>query len=73
LKLEVHVTQTLADVGILDATVEKVAVDREIEHYLTGEPPLFVIDEQLVWSGGKELPTKAQIAEWVREVQAALA
>jgi hypothetical protein len=73
LKLEVLVMQTLGELGIRDAAVEKVRVDREMEHYLTGAPPGLVINEQLVWSGSKELPTKAQIAEWTREVVKTLA
>ena len=35
---------------------------------MSGEPPGLVIDGQLVWSGGKELPTKAQIANWMGQV-----
>jgi hypothetical protein len=73
LKLEVLVIQTLGELGIHEATVEKVTVYREMEHYLTGAPPGLVINEQLVWSGGKELPTKAQIAEWIHEVTKTIA
>jgi Thioredoxin domain len=71
LRLEMLVMETLEGSGILDATVEKVALDREMERYLTGDPPGLVINEQLVWSGGKDLPTKAQIEEWIRETSAA--
>ncbi len=70
LKLEVLVMETLKEVGVRDATVEKIAVPREMERYLTGDPPGLVINEQLVWSGGKQLPTKMQVAEWVRQVTA---
>ena len=35
---------------------------------MSGDPPGLVINGELVWSGGKELPTKAEIAEWIREV-----
>lgn len=70
LKLELLVMQTLQELGIREATVEKVAIARQIEHYLTGEPPGLVINEQLVWAGGQELPTREQIAEWIREVMA---
>ena len=68
LKLELRVMETLTELGIRDATVEKITTPREMERLMTGEPPGLVINGQLVWSGGKELPTKAQIAEWVREV-----
>ena len=68
LRLEMLVMQTLDGLGIRDATVKKVAVDREMERYLTGDPPGLVINEQLVWSGGRGLPTKAQITEWIREL-----
>ncbi|MBI5877707.1 MAG: thioredoxin family protein [Chloroflexi bacterium] len=70
LKLELLVMQVLAEMGIRDAIVEKVAAERQMERYLTGEPPGLVINEQLVWSGGTELPTKAQVREWIREVTA---
>jgi hypothetical protein len=73
LKLELLVMQTLETLGVGDATVDKIAAEREMERYLTGEPPGLVINEHLVWSGGKELLTKAQVREWIREVtQAAM-
>lgn len=68
LRLECLVMETLGAMEIRGAEVEKVAVNREMERYLTGDPPGLVIDEQLVWSGGKDLPTKEQISEWIREV-----
>jgi hypothetical protein len=68
LKLEVLVLQTLTDLGIHDARVEKITTPREMERLMTGDPPGLVINGQLVWSGGKELPAKTQIAEWIREV-----
>ncbi|MBI5879709.1 MAG: thioredoxin family protein [Chloroflexi bacterium] len=71
LKLELLVMRVLEEMGIRDVIVEKVAVDRQMEHYLIGEPPGLVVNEQLVWSGGTELPTKAQVREWIREVTAA--
>lgn len=67
LKLEVLVLQALQELGIREARVEKIAVDREMERYLTGNPPGLVVNEQLVWSGGEALPTKAQIEEWIRQ------
>ncbi len=67
LKLEMLVMQTLTELGIRDARVEKITTPREMERLMSGDPPGLVIDEHLVWSGGKELPTKAQIAEWIRE------
>jgi DNA-binding transcriptional ArsR family regulator len=70
LRLEMLVMETLEELGIREATVEKVAVERDMEQYLTGEPPGLVINEELVWAGGKGLPTKAQIAEWIREATA---
>ena len=71
LKLEVLVMETLKEMEIGDATVEKIATPREMEQYLTGDPPALVINDQLVWSDGSQLPTKTQIIEWIREVIAA--
>ena len=71
LKLEVRVMQALTGLGMRDARVEKITTPREMERLMTGEPPGLVIDGQLVWSGGKELPTKSQIADWIREVTGA--
>lgn len=68
LKLEMLVTQALIELGVQNARVEKVTTPRERERLMTGDPPGIVINGQLVWSGGKELPTKAQIGEWVRAI-----
>ena len=68
LKLEVRVMEVLTELGMRDAHVEKITTPREMERLMTGEPPGLVINGQLVWSGGSELPTKAQIAEWIRQV-----
>ena len=67
LKLEMRVMEALAEIGMRDARVEKITTPREMERLMTGNPPGLVINGQLVWSGGKELPTKAQIAGWIRE------
>jgi hypothetical protein len=72
LKLEVRVMEALTELGMRDARVEKITTPREMERLMTGEPPGLVVNDQLVWSGGKELPTQAQIAEWFREVTGAL-
>lgn len=68
LKLETLVVQTLTELGIQDARVEKVTTPREMERLMSGDPPGLVINGHLVWSGGKDLPTEGQIAEWIREV-----
>ncbi len=65
LKLEVVVMQVLTELGFHDVQVEKVSTLREMERLMSGDPPGLVIDGQLVWSGGKELPTKVQIANWI--------
>ena len=70
LKLEMLVMKTLTELGRRDIRVEKVTTPREMEHLMTGDPPGLVINGQLVWSGGKELPTPAQITEWIREATA---
>jgi len=44
-----------------------------MERRMAGDPPGLVINGQLVWSGGKEVPTKAQIAAWIREAAPTLA
>lgn len=72
LRLELVVMETLTELGIRDARIEKITAPREMERLMSGDPPGLVINTQLVWSGGKELPTKAQIAEWIREVAPAL-
>ena len=71
LKLEMLVMRTLTELGNRDARVEKVTASREMERLMTGDPPGLVINGQLVWSGGKEPPTQAQIVEWIREVTCA--
>ncbi len=71
LKLEMIVLAVLKEMGVRDATFEKVATEKEIQHHLSGDPPGLVINNQLVWSGGNALPAKAQIADWIREVAAA--
>ncbi len=68
LRLEMLVMQTLTELGLREARVEKITTPRELERALTGDPPGLLINGQLVWSGGKELPTKPEIAEWIREV-----
>ncbi len=68
LKLEMLVMETLARLGIRDAIVEKIASEREIERRLIGDPPGLVVNDQLVWSGGKELPNETQVMEWIRDV-----
>ena len=70
LKLEMLVMETLTELGLREARVEKITTPREMEHLMAGDPPGLVINGQLVWSGGKELPTTAQIAEWIREATA---
>ncbi len=72
LKLEMLVMEVLTELGLREARVEKITTPRELERALTGDPPGLVINGQLVWSGGKELPAKAQIAEWIREVATTL-
>jgi hypothetical protein len=71
LRLEMLVMKTLTELGIRDVKVEKVTTPHEMEHLMSGEPPGLVVNGQLVWSGGKELPTIAQIAEWIRVVTSA--
>ena len=68
LKLEMLVMQVLTELGLREARVAKITTPRELERAMTGEPPGLMIEGQLVWSGGKELPTKAEIAEWIDEV-----
>jgi hypothetical protein len=68
LRLEVLVMQVLTELGVRDAHVGKITTPREMERLMVGEPPGLVINGELVWSGGKELPTKAQIAEWITEI-----
>ncbi len=68
LRLEMLVMEVLTELGQREAHVEKITTPRELERAMIGEPPGLVINGQLVWSGGKELPTKGQIAEWIREV-----
>lgn len=68
LRLEMLTMETLTELGIRDARIQKITVPREMEKLMTSSPPGLVINGQLVWSGGKELPTKAQVAEWIREV-----
>lgn len=73
LKLEMLVMQTLTELSVREARVEKVTTPRELERAMTGDPPGLLINGELVWSGGEQLPTKAQIAEWIHEVTKTLA
>ncbi len=73
LKLEMLVLQTLTDLGIREARVEKVTTPREMERLMSGDPPGLVINGQLVWSGGKELPTKERISWWIGQAAPASA
>ncbi|MBI5649802.1 MAG: thioredoxin family protein [Chloroflexi bacterium] len=57
LKLEMLVMQTLTELDIRDARVEKITTPREMERLMAGDPPGLVINGQLVRSGGKTLPT----------------
>ncbi len=70
LKLEMLAMEVLTELGLREARVTEITTPHEMERAMTGEPPGLIINGQLVWSGGKELPTKAQIAEWIREVVA---
>lgn len=49
LKLEVLVMQTLMELDIRNARVEKITTPREMERLMTGDPPGLVINGQLVW------------------------
>jgi hypothetical protein len=62
--------QTLQDLSIREATLEKVAPSREMEEYLTSDSPGLAANIKLVRSGGLQLPAKVQIAEWIGELQA---
>ncbi len=70
LKLEMLTMEVLTELGLREARVSKITTPHEMERAMTGDPPGLIINGQLVWSGGKELPTKAQIAEWIHEVVA---
>ncbi len=48
LKLEVLAMETLKEMGVRDANIEKVANEREIEQHLIGDPPGLVINDQLL-------------------------
>jgi hypothetical protein len=65
LKLEMLVMQTLTELGLREARVEKITTPRELGRAMTGDPPGLLINGQLVWSGDKELLRKTQIAEWI--------
>lgn len=66
LRLEMLVRECLADLGMRDARVERLK-PRDTERLIWSEPPLLVVDGQIVWSGGKELPTKDMVRQLVRE------
>ncbi len=62
-QLQMLVLQTLSDLGFREACVEKVSTPRETGRLMLGEPPGLVMNGQLVWSGGTDLPRKAQIGQ----------
>jgi hypothetical protein len=70
LKLEMLVMETLTELGVREARVEKISTPREMERLMSGNPPGLVINGQLVWSGGITLPPKSLVAEWIRKVAA---
>jgi hypothetical protein len=67
------ILKTLTELGIRDARVEKITTPHEIERLMSGEPPGLVINGQLVWSGGKEVPTKELTSPRVRQTAPASA
>lgn len=64
-RLESMVTETLTQLGIDDARVEKIAEQQIIEKYLTQEPPGLLINDTLYWAGG-DLPEAEQLKAWLQ-------
>ena len=62
LRLEMVVMQALTDFPVRASRMGKITTPRESERAMTIDSPGLV--------GGKELPKKAQIKEWIGEVSA---
>jgi hypothetical protein len=59
--------EVLAGLGIRNAVVQLVDDSREIDRYLTGDPPGLLVDGEVVWAGGAELPPRETIARWLKD------
>ncbi len=67
LRLHLTVIETLAELDLREVHVERITPP-ELDQELTGDPSGLLINGQLVWAGGNNLPKKTQIAEWIREI-----
>lgn len=66
LELEMLIMQTLTELGLTDATVEKISDVRTIRHWMAEDLiPGLVIDGVLVSEG--RLPTPAELRAWLDE------
>jgi len=61
------VREVVAQSGV-EVDIEKVTKTSEMVPYGVMSTPAIVIDERVVHAGG--IPTKAEIEQWVRELQA---
>ena len=61
------VREVVAEAGV-DVDVEKVTKTSEMVAYGVMSSPAIVVDERVVHVGG--IPTKAEVRQWVRELQA---
>jgi hypothetical protein len=64
LKLELHVAQTLQELG-REGKIVKIADEKEISKF-SESPPILLIDGQLVHAG-LPLPARERIMQWISE------
>ncbi len=67
LRLEMLVRQILAEFGMHDAQVRRLSTPGGMGSTMWGGPIQLIVDRQLIWSGGKQLPTKDRLRDSVRE------
>ena len=67
LKLELELDRLLAQMGRKDVVVTRVDDEKFIANHLTGDPPGLMIDDQLVWPGGRPLPSRDTIESWIKD------
>jgi hypothetical protein len=67
LKLELEIEQLLTEMGRKDVGVILVDNEQFIANHLTGEPPGLMVDDELVWPGGRPLPARETLASWIGE------
>jgi hypothetical protein len=67
LRLETEVLRILQELQAGNIRVQRIGDPREINHYLTGDPPGLMVNDALLWPGGRDLPSRETLTLWLRE------